>query len=53
MRPVSNQQARFFATAKSHIFDHHSLINLDDPKFRPIIDQANTSCNNAAKIMPD
>ena len=42
MRPVSNQPARLFATAKTHKFDDHSLINLDDLKFRPIIDQSNT-----------
>ena len=39
MRPVSNQSVRFFATAETHKSDKHSLINLDDLKFRPIIDQ--------------
>ena len=39
MAPVSNQSARFFATAKTRKFDNHSLINLNDLKFRPIIDQ--------------
>ena len=34
-----NQPARFLATAKTHKFDDYSLINLDDLKFRPIIDQ--------------
>ena len=53
MRPVSNQPARFFATAKTHRFDDHSLINLDDLKFRRIIDQSNTYSYNAAKIVSD
>ena len=53
VRQVSNQQARFFATAKTHKFDDHSLINLDDLKFRPIIDQSNTYTYNAAKIVSD
>ena len=53
VRQVTNQQARFFATAKTHKFDDHSLINLDDLKFRPIIDQSNTYTYNAAKIVSD
>ena len=53
MRPVSNQLARFFAIAKTHKFDNHSLINLDDLKFRPIIDQSITYGYNAAKIVSD
>ena len=53
MRPISNLPARFFATAKTHKFDDHSLINLDDLKFRTIIDQSNTFTYNAAKMVPD
>ena len=53
MTPVSNQPARFFATTRSHKFDNHSLINLDDLKFRPIKDQSNTYSHNAAKIVSD
>ena len=53
MRPVSNQPARFFATAKTHKFDDHSLINLDDLKFRTIIDQSNTYTYNTAKMVSD
>ena len=53
MRPVSHQQARFTATAKTHKFENHSLINLDDLKFRPIIDQSNRHIYNAAKIVSD
>ena len=50
MRPVSNQPARFFATAKTHKFDDHYLINLDDLKFRPIIDQSNTYSYNVDSV---
>ena len=53
MRLVSNEPARFFATTKTHKFDDHSLINLDDLKFRPVIDQSNTYSYNAAKIVSD
>ena len=53
MRPVSNQPGRFFATAKTRKLDHHSLINLDDLKFRLIIDQSNTYSYNTAKIVSD
>ena len=53
MRPVSNQPARFFATAKTQKFDDHSLIDLDDLKCRPVIDQSNIYSYNAAKIVSD
>ena len=53
MRPVSNQSLRFFATVKTHKFDDHSLINIDDLKFRPIIDQSNTYTYNAPNIVSD
>ena len=53
MRPVSNQSLRFFATVKTHKFDDHSLINVDDLKFRPIIHQSNTYTYNAPKIVSD
>ena len=52
MRPVSNQPAKFFATAKTYKFDDHSLMNLDDLKFRPIMDQWNTYTYNT-KIVSD
>ena len=42
MRPVSNQPARFFATAKTHKFDTIEDINVKDLKLRPIIDQTGT-----------
>ena len=53
MRPVSNQPARFFATAKTHKFDGYTLINANNLKLRPIIDQSNTLTYNAAKIVSD
>ena len=53
MRLVSNQPARFFATAKTHKFDGYSLINANNLKLRPIIDQSNTLTYNAAKIVSD
>ena len=53
MRPVSNQAARFFATAKTHKFDDYSLINANNLKLRPINDQSNTFTYNAAKTVSD
>ena len=42
MRPISNQPARFFATAKIHKFNKTEDINIQDLKLRPIIDQTGT-----------
>ena len=42
MRPISNQPARFFATAKTHKFNRIEDINIQDLKLRPIIDQTGT-----------
>ena len=42
MRPISNQPARFFATAKMHKFDTIQDINVKHLKLRPIIDQTGT-----------
>ena len=53
MRPVSNQPARFFTTAKTHKFDDYSSINVNNLKLRPIIDQSNIFTYNAAKIVSD
>ena len=47
------QPARFFATAKTHKFNEYSLINANNLKLRPIIDQSNTFTYNAAKIVSD
>ena len=53
MRPVSNQPAQFFATAKIHKFFDYSLINANNLKLRPITDQSNTFTYNATKIVSD
>ena len=51
MRPISNQPARFFATAKTHKFKSLEEINVDQLKLRPIIDQTGTSIYNASKVI--
>ena len=42
IRPVSNQPARSFVTAKTHKFDSLNDVNIDELKLRPIIDQTGT-----------
>ena len=51
MRPVSNQPARFFATAKTHKFDTIEDINVKDLKLRPIIDQTGTYIYDESKVV--
>ena len=51
MRPVSNQPARFFATAKTHKVDTIEDINVKDLKLRPIIDQTGTYIYDASKVV--
>ena len=51
MRPVSNQPARFFATAKTHKFDTIEDINVKDLNLRPIIDQTGTYIYDALKVV--
>ena len=51
MRPVSNQQARFFFTAKTHKFKSLEEINVDKLKLRPISDQTGTYIYNASKVI--
>ena len=51
MRPISNQPARFFATAKTHKFKSFDDITLEELKLRPIIDQTGTHTQQAAKIV--
>ena len=47
MRPVSNQPALFFVTAKTHKFKSLEEINVDQLKLRPISDQTGTYiCNH-------
>ena len=50
MRPVSNQPARFLATAKTHKFDTTEDINVKDLKLRPIIDQTRTYIYDVSKV---
>ena len=51
MRPVSNQPARFFVTAKTHKFKSLEEINVDQLKLRPISDQTGTYIYNASKVV--
>ena len=51
MRPVSNQPARFFVTAKTHKFKSLEEINVDQHKLRPLIDQTSTFIYNASKVI--
>ena len=53
MRPISNQPARFFATAKTHKFDTAENINVKDLKLKPIIDQTGTYIYDASKIVAE
>ena len=51
MKPVSNQPARFFATAKTHKFQSFDEISLEELKLRPIVDQTGTHTHKAAKVV--
>ena len=51
MKPVSNQPARFFATAKTHKFQSFDDITLEELKLRPIVDQTGTHTHKAAKVV--
>ena len=51
MRPISNQPARFFATAKTHKFNKIEDINIQDLKLTPIIGQTGTYIYNASKVI--
>ena len=42
MRPAANQPAKLFLPAKTHKFNNIEDINVDELKFRPIIDQKGT-----------
>ena len=42
MLPISNQPARFFATAEAHRFNKIEDINIQDFNLRPITDQTGT-----------
>ena len=51
MRPIFNQPARFFATAKTLKFNKIQDINIQDLKLRTIIDQTGTYTYNASKVI--
>ena len=51
MRPVLNQPARFFVTAKTHTFKSLEEINVDQHKLRSIMDQTSTFIYNASKVI--
>ena len=53
MLPTSNQPARIYASAKIHKFSFVDSVNINDLKFRPIIDQTGTRTYNAAKVISD
>ena len=53
MKPVSNQPARIYGTAKTHKFNNQTEITLESLKFRPIIAQNGTYTYNAAKVIAD
>ena len=50
-RPISNRPARLYASAKTHKFNNINDVNLDQLKFRPIMDQTETYAYNAARII--
>ena len=51
IRPVSNQPARFFVTAKTHKFKSLEEINVDQIKLCPISDQTGTYLYNPSKVI--
>ena len=51
MRPISNQPARFFVTAKRHKFKSLEEINVDQLKLRPISNQTGSYIYNASKVI--
>ena len=51
MRPVANQPVKFFAAGKTHKSNNLKDIDVDELKFRPIIDQTGTSTYNCSKVM--
>ena len=53
IRPVANQPAKLFATAKAHKFNNIKDINVDKLKFRPVIDQTETFTYNCSKVIAE
>lgn len=53
MYPSCNQLTKICGAAKTHKFNNTTEININDLKFRPIIDQTNTYTNDAAKVISE
>ena len=51
MRQNSNQQARLYATAKTHKFNNLDEVTVEKLKFRPIVDQTCTATYDAVKVI--
>ena len=51
IRLVSNCPAQLYGSGKTHKFDNINDINLDQLKFRPIMDQTGTYIYNAAQVI--
>ena len=45
-----NQPAEIYVSVKTHKFSYVDSVNVNDLKFRPIIDQIGTMKYNAAKV---
>ena len=53
MRPAANQPAKLFVPPKTHKFNNIEDINVDELKFRPIIDQKGTFTYNCSKVIAE
>ena len=53
MQPDSNQPARLYGIAKTHIFETLEETTVANLKFRPITNQTGTVTYNAAKVISD
>ena len=53
MKPVANQPAKLFPTAKTHKFNNIEDINVEEWKFRRIIDQTGTFTCNCSKVIAE
>ena len=51
MLPTSNQQAKIYASTKTHKFSFVDSVDINESKFRPTIDQIGTMRYNAAIVI--
>ena len=51
IRRNSNQQARLYATAKTHKFNNLDEVTVEKLKFRPLVDQIGTATYDTAKVI--